>query len=86
MGCSPWGPKESDTTEWLSTHAYWSIPKNRKLSKKNKKREKLMGLHNSKVQGLHLQIWLDPGNNVLNTCSYFSSLVLFALYSWAKVH
>ena len=19
-GCSPWGPKESDTTEWLSTH------------------------------------------------------------------
>ena len=20
VGCSPWGPKESDTTEWLSTH------------------------------------------------------------------
>ena len=21
MGCSPWGPKELDMAEWLSTHA-----------------------------------------------------------------
>lgn len=39
-----------------------------------------MGLHNSKVQGLQLQIWLDPGNDVLNTCSYFSSCSVCPLF------
>ena len=39
VGCSPWGHKESDTTEWLSTRLVFNVQKGLELEKKQTKRK-----------------------------------------------
>ena len=34
-GCSPWGPKESDVTEWLSTAVKYLVLKTEVISTRN---------------------------------------------------